>query len=175
MTHIASCENKFRNPFLPLHHNQQKTIILMSDIYGIIDSWKQAKIARKERQYAIAARLYRICHILYNNGDLEAYNLDIECMGIDSLSLYKKMLRKVSLSEKDEILNECHEIFDEYSYSTLFLTDNWRTFITDQYSIIAQKYQEVENNANCEHKLRNPFVNLYRKLKNIKLWKRTTR
>lgn len=147
----------------------------MSDIYGIIDSWEQAKIARKERQYAIAARLYRICHILYNNGNLEAYNFEAECMGIDSLSLYKKMLHKVSLSEKDEILNEYQEAFDEYSYSTLFLTDNWRKFISEQYAIIAQKYQEVENSNNCEHKSRNPVLNLYRKLKNIKLWKRTTR
>lgn len=139
----------------------------MSNVYDIIDFWNGAENARKEKNYAIAARLYRICHITYNNGDLDAFNFEAECMGIDSLSLYKKMLHKVSLSEKDEILNEYQEAFDEYSYSTLFLTDNWRKFISEQYAIIAQKYQEVENSNNCEHKSRNPHVNLYRKLKNL--------
>ena len=139
----------------------------MSNVYDIIDFWNGAENARKEKNYAIAARLYRICHITYNNGNLDAFNFEAECMGIDSLSLYKKMLHKVSLSEKDEILNEYQEAFDEYSYSTLFLTDNWRKFISEQYAIIAQKYQEVENSNNCEHKSRNPHVNLYRKLKNL--------
>ena len=147
----------------------------MSNVYDIIDFWNGADNARKEKNYAIAARLYRICHITYNNGDVDAFNFEAECMGIDSLSLYKKMLHKVSLSEKDEILNEYQEAFDEYSYSTLFLTDNWRKFISEQYAIIAQKYQEVENSNNCEHKSRNPVLNLYRKLKNITLWKKPTR
>ena len=147
----------------------------MSDIYGIIESWDNAEIARKEKNYAIAARLYRICHITYSNGELPQYSPEWEFMGSESLLLYKKMLRKVSLLEKLEITGEEHNILKNSSYSTLFLTNDWRKFISDQYVIIAQKYQEIENNTNCEHKLRNPFLNLYRKLKNITLWKRTTR
>lgn len=139
----------------------------MSDIYGIIDSWKQAKIARKERQYDIAARLYRICHITYNNGELPQYNPEWEFMGSESLILYRKMLRKVCLLERLEIIREEFNFLKDSSYSTLFLSNDWRKFISEQYAIIAQKYQEVENNSNCEHRLRNPFLNLCRKLKNL--------
>ena len=110
-----------------------------------------------------------------SNGELPQYSPEWEFMGRESLYLYKKMLRKVNLLEKLEITEEEHNILKNSSYSTLFLTNDWRKFISDQYVIIAQKYQEIENNTNCEHKLRNPFLNLYRKLKNITLWKKPTR
>lgn len=139
----------------------------MSNVYDIIDAWNGAENARKEKNYAIAARLYRICHIAYNNGDLDAFNFEAECMGIDSLHYYKKMLRKVSFAEKKEILTECQELLDECTYSTLFLANDWRKFISDQYAIITQKYQEIENNDSCEHKLRNQYLPLYRKFKNL--------
>ena len=77
------------------------------------------------------------------------------------------MLRKVCLLERLEIIREEFNFLKDSSYSTLFLSNDWRKFISEQYAIIAQKYQEVENNSNCEHRLRNPFLNLCRKLKNL--------
>lgn len=136
----------------------------MSDSLGIIESWECAEYAKKKRNYAIAARFYRICHISYNNGELGEYNFEVEFFGIDSLRRFKKMLRKVSQDEKEEILNEELNLLKESSYSNLFLSNDWRKFILEQHLIITQKYQEILNQH--ENRIRNPFVNLHHKIKN---------
>lgn len=51
-----------------LKHYQSNSII-MEDCCTIFENWRAARAAEEARDYAIAARLYRICDVVYECGE----------------------------------------------------------------------------------------------------------
>jgi hypothetical protein len=104
----------------------------MSDVIGIIDSWEGAVESEENKDYATAARLYRMCNVYYENGELESYKADVDQKGQEAYRKFWKMLKKLPKDVQRDIKREYAIAFPKVEP---FLCD-WRSFIREQIDII---------------------------------------
>lgn len=80
----------------------------MSDLGGIDSSYKEGKEAMKKKNYLQAARLFRMCHYYYENGELPVYYMYLEQYGLDSTDKYEYCKSKLT-DEAQRMLEEEEE------------------------------------------------------------------
>ena len=84
----------------------------MGDCCTIFENWRAARAAEEARDYAIAARLYRICDVVYECGELNYYDDNLAYMARHAGTKYRKMLRKLPKAEAKAIWDEAKDFYD---------------------------------------------------------------
>ena len=118
----------------------------MSQAGTILEAYKEAVVAQKEKRYLKAARFYRIANLAFENEDVPDLGKDIGEMGIEAGHLYWKMYRKLSKEEKELL-----EI--EKKSTTMQVMDGhpnfvwgWREMIRHDYEMIVKEEIAYQNN-----------------------------
>lgn len=113
----------------------------MSDLINILDSWDTAEQAEIDKDYALAARMYRLCNVYYENGELNMYCADAADKGQLAYKNFWKMLKKLPKEQQTEIKREYAIHFGSSPTSQLFLSD-WQAFVREQYHIIHNSFSD---------------------------------
>ena len=111
----------------------------MSDLGNIDITYKEGKAEKKKKNYLRAARLFRMCHYYYVNGELPIYFWHLESYGLASESQYECC--------KSKLTDEAQRMLEEEERRYL---GHWREFVRFD----TQKMDEEEGlpspNRPCE-------------------------
>lgn len=66
----------------------------------VLGYYEEAQMAKNKKKYLLAARLYRLCALYYENCELGMYNREVQRQGSSALYEYKKCKRKLSHQEQ---------------------------------------------------------------------------
>lgn len=122
----------------------------MSQAGTILEAYKEAVVAQKEKRYLKAARFYRIANLAFENADVPDWGKDIGEMGIDAGYLYWKMYRKLSKEEKELLKFEKKIRTEQVMDSCPNFVWGWREMIRHDYEMILKEeilYQNSKNNT----------------------------
>lgn len=115
----------------------------MSDLYGLISSYDEAEEFRKKKDYLRAVRLYRMCIVYYENGELYPYDRDAERKAFDARGKYDKCLSKLTDSAKLAMSLELKRYTDDS-----FTFGEWKEFLSEE-----SKRIDLEVDASSSNKL----------------------
>ena len=101
----------------------------MTEVSHIIETFEFAKKAKKKKKYLLAARLYRLCTIYYENGELGPYDPDVKKFGTSASDKYEKCISKLSHSEQEMLDAEEAKYFPENG--SYFIWE-WRNFVKEE-------------------------------------------
>lgn len=124
----------------------------MGDCCTIFENWRAARAAEEARDYAIAARLYRICDVVYECGELNYYDDNLAYMARHAGTKYRKMLRKLPKAEAKAIWNEAKDFYDSMvmdlnSYDPEYFFFDYRSFVHEQNEIIEKYTKDRQNQS----------------------------
>ena len=94
----------------------------MSAIGSVIDFYEDAQAAEKKQNYLSAARLYRLCYLYYEHGDLPVYYPQVEEYGQRAYGRYD--ICKFHLTKEAQRMLE---------YEEKGMKD-WRVFVNEEYN-----------------------------------------
>lgn len=119
----------------------------MGDCCTIFENWSAAQAAEKARDYVTAARLYRICDVVYECGELNYYDDDLAYMARHADTKYRKMLRKLPKTKAKVIRDEAKDFYkskniDSFDYDPMFFFFDYKTFVLEQTEIILKEVKE---------------------------------
>lgn len=114
----------------------------MADNIFVYDAFEEAQKAELQGDLANAARLYRICDIMFENGELYPYDRNLIDIDIKACDNYRRIMNLLPKEEQTAIRKEYSEWFAPKggarpSVSELFLHSGWRAFCDNQYKIIS--------------------------------------
>lgn len=119
----------------------------MGDCCTIFENWGAARAAEKARDYSTAARLYRICDVVYECGELNYYDNDLAYMARHAGTKYRKMLRKLPKAKAKAIWDEAKDFYNSMDegldcYDPTYFFFDYRIFVREQYEIIEKEVKE---------------------------------
>ena len=120
----------------------------MSQAGTILEAYKEAVIAQKEKRYLKAARLYRIANLAFENADVPDWGKSIGDMGIEAGYLYWKMYRKLSREEKELLKFEKNLRTEQVMEGCPNFVWGWREIIKYDYKMILKEDIAYQNNKN---------------------------
>lgn len=101
----------------------------MSEQICVIGYYDQGQMAWKKKKYLLAARLFRLCALYYENCELGMYDRDVQRQGTSALYKYEKCRRKLSHQEQEMLdTEEAKYIPKDGSY---FIW-SWRDFTKEE-------------------------------------------
>ena len=117
----------------------------MSEQICVIGYYDQGQMAWKKKKYLLAARLFRLCALYYENCELGMYDRDVQRQGTSALYKYEKCRRKLSHQEQEMLdTEEAKYIPKDGSY---FIW-SWRDFTKEERDRIDERelkllYEEI--------------------------------
>ena len=109
--------------------------------YEVIHSWGEATQAKKEKLYLLAARLFRLCAVYYENAELGPYDPTIQSFGTTAMCKYQSCLRKLTPQERQMLDDEMEMFMTECGYQ--FCTYGWEEFANDEEGKVSKLEQET--------------------------------
>lgn len=124
----------------------------MGDCCTIFENWGAARAAEKARDYVTAARLYRICDVVYECGELNYYDDDLAYMARHAGTKYRKMLRKLPKTKAKVIWDEAKDFYesmdmDSLGYDPMYFFFDYRSFVREQYQLIEKEVKERQDRS----------------------------
>ena len=117
----------------------------MEDCCTIFENWRAARAAEEARDYAIAARLYRICDVVYECGELNYYDDNLAYMARHAGTKYRKMLRKLPKAEAKDFYDSMDMDLDSYNSEYFFF--DYKSFVHEQNEIIEKYIKDRQNQS----------------------------
>ena len=117
----------------------------MTEAYDVIETFEFAKKAKKKKKYLLEARLYRLCAVYYENGELGPYDPKVQKFGTSASDKYDSCRRKLSHQEQEMLdTEEAKYIPKDGSY---FIW-SWRDFTKEERDRIDERelkllYEEI--------------------------------
>ncbi len=90
----------------------------MSALGGIIFNYEEGEEAMKEKNFLKAARLFRMCHLYYEQGELSYYDLTADKYGNDSICRYEYCKSRLTDEARKMLETEENEYYG-----------HWRDFV----------------------------------------------
>lgn len=124
----------------------------MSESYEVIETYKAATKARRKRKYLLAARLYRLCAVYYENGELGEYNPDIQDYGMSASFEYEWCKNRLSKQKQEMLDNEALEYAPDATNTDLLYRwgmSNWYDFTKEEWEKIDPELTALEKASKC--------------------------
>lgn len=124
--------------------------------------WYCARHAQRRHWYALAARYYRLCDMVYQCAD-DLGPFDQECYDCGNAAddRMRRMLSKLPKEEADEILEEAHDYHASRAAGGTYFFFDWQTFMHEQ----IDRLDDMRHKADAE----------WRQRRDNKLWRRILR
>ena len=109
----------------------------MTEAYNVIETFEFAKTAKKKKKYLLAARLYRLSAVYYENGELGPYEPKVEKYGMSASDKYDSCRSK--LSQQEQNMLDTKYISGNNSFSIL----HWREFAREEWKKLTKRNLKV--------------------------------
>lgn len=128
----------------------------MTEELNVIESYRTAKRAKKKKQYLLAARLYRLCALYYENGKLGPFDRQVQNYGETAPRYYNACKSKLSPQEQ-EMLNaddaKYTAVDDRYTMRGRYFIWSWRDLVKEEWEKIDHdELQNLYEEINKRHK-----------------------
>ena len=113
----------------------------MSAIGPVVDNYEAAVKAEEESNFLLAARLYRMCALFYENGELPFFMSQVKEYGEDAPAAYFRCRRKLT-EEAQRMLGREHRKYSSGGY----LISNWREYVEENWQHIVDEQNRPSPN-----------------------------